>query len=108
LQVEIKCKGASELPLKDLVPFQGHLKTLTKENYKKFRKELLELGFSEPISIWANQDKSYILNGHQRLRTLQAMKAEGIQIPDPIPVNLVEADNFKQAKKKVLALVTLF
>ena len=106
-QVEIKCKGASALPIESLVPFQGELKTLSEENFKKLKRDILELGFSEPISIWNGQDKAYILNGHQRLHTLKKMQSEGYTIPE-IPVNLVEADSLEQAKKKVLSLTSQF
>lgn len=65
-KVEIKCKGSTELPLSKLNEFQGDLKELTPVNYEKFKAELLHLGFSEPISVWKNKEKYYILNGHQR------------------------------------------
>lgn len=65
MQLEIKCKGATELPIESLLDFQGDLKTLSEESYAKFKSELLELGFSEPISIWVSPEgKNYILNGH--------------------------------------------
>lgn len=102
----IKCAGAGYCDIDDMCDFQGDLKTLSKENYLKFKNELLELGFSEPISVWRSPDeKIYILNGHQRRRTLLNMRSEGILIP-PVPINFVDADDIKQAKKKVLALTS--
>lgn len=106
--VHIKCKGHTEVPLDSLKPFQGKLKTLSEENYMKFRDQLLELGFSEPISIWQNEDNNYILNGHMRFNTLKLMKSNGYIVPEMIPVNLIEADDYKQAKKKVLALTSQY
>ena len=105
-RVEIKCQGATTFPITGLVEFQGNLKTLSKENYEKLKKEITELGFSEPISVWKS-DQNYILNGHQRIRTLLMMMNEGFDIPD-IPVSLIEADSIKEAKKKVLALTSQY
>ena len=108
MKIDIKCKGFTEFDVEDLLDFQGDLKTLSDTNYKKFKAEMIELGFSEPISVWISPEKKpYILNGHQRRKTLLKLKEEGYEIP-PIPVNLVEADDLKQAKRKVLALTSQF
>lgn len=107
-EIQIKCQGAATLELEQLAPFQGNLKDLSKENYNKLRKQILELGFSEPICVWKNENKYHVLNGHQRLRVLTEMKkAEGFKIPR-IPVNWVEAETEHEAKKKVLALTSQF
>jgi len=105
--VQIKCKGAGVLPISVLVPFQGNLKSLSQENYQKLKLEILTLGFSEPISTWKHEGQYYILNGHQRMRTLVKMQEEGILVPK-IPVNYIEADSYKQAKMKVLALTSQY
>lgn len=108
MKLQIKCKGATTCNVNELLDFQGDLKTLSDENYQKFKSELLELGFSEPISVWISPDnKKYILNGHQRRRAILNIISEGIEVPD-LPINLVEADNLKQAKRKVLALTSQF
>ena len=86
----------------DLTPFQGNLKDLSIENYEKIKKSILDLDFSFVIHIWEDKGKNYILDGHQRLRALQSMSAEGYMIPK-IPCVKVKAKSYKQAKKKVLA-----
>lgn len=107
-EVQIKCKGSMTLELEQLTPFQGELKELSKANHDKLRKQIIELGFSEPICVWKNENKYYILNGHQRLRVLTEMKkAEGFKIPR-LPVVEVEAETEHEAKKKVLALTSQF
>ncbi len=107
-ELKIKCQGATSVSIHKLLDFQGDLKVLSDENYEKFKSELLELGFSEPISVWKDpKGKLYILNGHQRRKTILNMLEEGILVPD-LPINLVEADDIKQAKKKVLALTSQF
>lgn len=106
--IRIACQGASSLPWQEIVPFQGELKDLHISEYEKFREMILELGFSEPISIWKHKEKFFILNGHQRLRVIQTMvEKEGYDCP-PLPVNWVEADSLKQAKKKVLSLTSQY
>lgn len=90
-----------------LTPFQGNLKYLTKKNYNKLKKTILDLGFSEPISVWENEDKLYVLNGHQRLYTLQEMAKEKYSIPD-IPICRIRAKSLKEAKKKILALTSQY
>lgn len=105
--VEIKCRGADHLPLESLKDFQGDLKTLSEENYRKLKEEILRHGFSEPVSVWKTEDSFYILNGHQRVKTLSMMKADGYLVPD-LPVSYVEAKSKKEAKEKVLALTSQF
>lgn len=105
--VEIKCQGAERVPLDQLKGFQGNLKELSRENYEKLKHELLRHGFSEPISVWKRGDEYLVLNGHQRVRTLTAMRDEGYKIPD-LPVSFVEAKDEKEAKEKILALTSQF
>lgn len=109
--IDIKCESLMKLPLADMRPFQGNLKTLTNANYEKLKKQILRLGYSEPISIWNNAkdpgDGYYILNGHQRYHTLKAMEEDGYDIP-PLPVTLVQASSLKEAKEKVLSLTSQY
>jgi hypothetical protein len=106
-QIKIVCSGADLMSIEEMIHFQHDLKNLSEENYQKIKLSITDLGFSEPISIWQNEGKNYILGGHQRHTALKKMRDEGYEIP-LIPVSLVEADNIKQAKKKVLALTSQF
>ena len=106
-EVSIKCRGATTLPLSSLVDFQGNLKSLSEESYSKLKQQMLDMGFSEPISVWKNGDKNFILNGHQRVKTLQRMVADGFSVPD-VPCNIVEADNVSDAKRKLLSLASQY
>ncbi|MBK8202452.1 MAG: hypothetical protein IPK68_09130 [Bdellovibrionales bacterium] len=58
-RIQIKCRGAESVPYDKLNPLQGNLKDLSDENYSKLKKEILELGFSEPISVWENDGKLF-------------------------------------------------
>lgn len=106
-KVNIACSGNDVLDVDLLQPFQGNLKVLSEENYQKLKAEILELGFSEPVSVWKNKDKHLILNGHQRVKTLKKMKQDGYLIPK-IPVSFIYANSIKEAKKKVLALTSQY
>lgn len=106
-QIRIVCSGADLMSIDEMIHFQHDLKNLSEENYQKIKLSITDLGFSEPISIWQNEGKNYILGGHQRHTALKKMREEGYEIP-PIPVSYIEADDIKQAKKKVLALTSQF
>lgn len=105
--VKITCSGASTAEYTSIKPLQGSLKKLSNANYEKLKKEIVELGFSEPISVWKAPDALYALNGHQRLTTLGKMEKEGFYIPQ-VPINWIEANDTKEAKKKILALTSQY
>lgn len=106
--IRIACQGHTTLDIDKLEAFQGDLKDLSKDNYNKLRKQILELGFSEPVSVWQQGGHNYLLNGHQRHRVLTEMRrAEKYTVP-PIPVNLIDAENEHEAKKKILSLTSQF
>ena len=105
--ITIQCKAADLVPFDSLVSFQGELKELSKENLKKLKKSILKHGFTAPIFVWPHQGTRYILDGHQRLKALQSMKAEGYDIPD-LPVAYIYADDEKQAKEKLLSITSQY
>ena len=105
--IRITCEGAGTLPLGSMTPLQGDLKTLSKANAARLKKEILEPGFSEPISVWQNEGTTYILNGHQRVVVLNAMEAEGYTIP-PLPIARIEAADLEEARRKILALTSQY
>jgi DNA modification methylase len=108
MEVRIKCTGADSVSLEKLIQFQGNLKDLSKENYQKLKSQILEHGFVSPVHVWVNGGEYKILDGTQRTRALKAMKAEGIDVPEKIPVNWVEAENEEQARKIILSLVSQY
>lgn len=90
-----------------LKDFQGELKSLSKANYQKLRNQLEREGFAEPVTAFELKGEYYLLNGHQRIRTILMMRSEGVQVP-LIPVNLVKVRDRKHAKKLVLGLTSQF
>lgn len=97
-----------QLGLDEVFEFQGDLKELTTAAYEQFRDQLLELGFSEPITVWFNDNRFNIINGHQRVRTLRQMASEGIEVPTQVPAIVIRAASIEEAKKKVLALTSQY
>lgn len=107
--VKINCEGSRTAPLGSLKPFQGNLKNLSESAYVKLRGLIQTMGFSFPVFVWNDieNNQTYILDGHQRIRTLQKMASEGFDIPD-LPVADVKAANYRDAKKKLMAAASQF
>lgn len=106
--IRIACTVKDYLPLDDLVPFQGNLKSLSKENYDKLRKEIEETGFASPVHVWRSPDgDNKLINGHQRTSCLKQMQSEGYKIPE-IPVVFIDAKDAKEAKRRVLQEISAY
>lgn len=100
--VKTAVKGAAVVALEQLLPLQGELKTLDRDNYEKYRKSIIEHGITFVTHIWKHKGKYHVIDGHQCRFTLNKMKEEeGWKIP-PVPVAFVEASTFEEAKRKVL------
>lgn len=80
---------------------------MTPSTLKKLENVIISQGFSEPIAVWPNEGRNWILNGHQRHTALQSLRSKGWFVP-PVPVALVEAADEDEARKKVLTLASQF
>lgn len=103
----IKSEGAGLLPLDILAGFQGNLKKLTTKNRDRLAKSILNLGFIAPIFIWKDRKEYKILDGHQRVATLNYLQDKGWDIPD-IPVAYIEADTEEDARRKLLHITSQY
>jgi len=101
MEVIIKSKGHEEISIHKLKPFQGNLKDLDKNNFELLRKSILTMGFTSPINVWVDGENHFVIDGHQRLRVLIELHNQGVKVPN-VPINIVEADTFEDAKKNVL------
>jgi len=108
--ITIECRGADERPVEELIEFQGELKSLTKERLKKLKNSIVKRGWSAPIFVWQRTQKSkaYIIDGHQRIKALASLKEDGYKIPEKLPVDYIKAKSKKEAKEKLLAIVSQF
>lgn len=97
------------LDYKTLKIIQGDLKELATEDYHKLKKNILENGFISPIHVWMNTDTGEynVLDGTQRLKTLEAMQNEGYAIPK-VPCLVIKADSKDRAVKILLSLVSQY
>ena len=102
-KIIVKARGNQTLPIDRLIEFQGNLKRLTQKNREKLMASILEKGFIAPIFVWDDAGEYRLLDGHQRLKTLLWMRERGWDIP-MLPVDIIEADDEQDAKKKLLAI----
>ena len=106
-KIIIKAHGNQTLPIDRLMEFQGNLKRLTKKNREKLMASILEKGFIAPMFVWDDAGEYRLLDGHQRLKTLLWMREKGWDIP-MLPVDIIEADDEQDAKKKLLAITSQY
>jgi site-specific DNA-methyltransferase (adenine-specific) len=100
--IKINCSGNINIALEDLSEFQGSLKELPLINQNRLKASILNNGFSFPFGIWQNDGLNKIIDGHQRLKMLQALKNDGEDLPDKFPCYLVRAKTQAQAKELLL------
>lgn len=106
--IVVKANGAAVVSIDELIPMQGNLKDLSETNYAKLHDLILNNGFDSPIQVWLDTEgKKRILDGHQRLRVLKKLREEGYSIPS-IPIDFIEADNYIDAKKRLLTKVSVY
>ena len=87
--------------LGDLLELQGDLKDLTERNAAKLRRSIAKHGVFVPFFVWPAPDgNKYILDGHQRKRTLVTDGHGAL----PVPCVLVHADTLQEAKEKLLVI----
>ena len=107
--LEVTCDPSGKLdrvPLDQIEPFQGDLKSLSETEYGKLKQSMMEKGFVAPVFAWKNGGDTWkLLDGHQRVRILEREKWE---IDDGIPVVEISADNEKDAKEKLLTIVSRY
>ena len=92
--------------LDEIEEFQGGLKSLGKTEYSKLKQSITEKGFVVPCFAWRNgSGKWKLLDGHQRVRVI---RTEGWTIEGGIPVVEIVAENERDAKEKLLAIVSRY
>jgi len=102
-KIETKCTGIKNIRLETFKELQGNLKELSKANYEKLKASILKYGFSFPVFCYKQKDTHYILDAHQRIKTLKLLQEEGYYIPD-LPTVFIEAKDKREAKEKLLQL----
>ena len=92
--------------LDEIEEFQGGLKSLSEIEYGKLKQSIAEKGFIVPCFAWRNGSSKWkLLDGHQRVRVI---RKEGWQLDGGLPVVEVVAENERDAKEKLLAIVSRY
>lgn len=90
------------------VPIQGDLKSLSKKNYAKLKKSLQDKKAFVPVFVWEHEGEYKLLDGHQRQRVFLnesvQFKTDKDQLTYNYPCIMIEADNLKDAKEKLLII----
>lgn len=107
--IRITYDARTTLPIDTLLDFQGDAKTITQENLDKLKRSIQKHGFFVPMFVWRKtaNGKTYIIDGHQRLKALVQLRDEGEEIP-PVPVEFITAKSKKDAAEKLLVITSQF
>ena len=107
--IPVTCDPEGKLdrvPLDQIEEFQGNLKSLGKTEYAKLKQSITEKGFCVPCFAWRNgSDKWKLLDGHQRVRVI---RNENWEIDGGIPIVEIAAEDERDAKEKLLAIVSRY
>lgn len=101
--IRIACETLHTLALEELTEFQGGLKIRDESDIEKIRKSIADYGFATPFFIWRNGATNYVLDGHGRVKALQAMQQAGEIIP-PLPVVYVDCKDESTARNLLLRI----
>ena len=99
MKIPITCKGSKAVPIDAIKNFQGNLKALGDDEFKKLERSIIKYGFSFPVFVWGNK----ILDGHQRVYVVSEMIKDGHAIGD-IPIVEIEARDETEAAEKLLLI----
>jgi hypothetical protein len=100
--IEIKVEDCKLKPIEEFKRFQGELKTITRPDMELLKESIRKSGFTAPILLWSGKD--FILDGHQRLKAVMELRAEGWVVRDGVlPYVEIMADTEKEAREMVLA-----
>lgn len=110
-EIAINCSYTDLIPLSDLIPSQGNLKTSKGESLTKLEKSFDAHGFIEPLILWWDSSKGggktmQMLAGHQRRKLLYKMAGNGKGTKDLlIPVIYSKAPTVEKAMEILLHLI---
>jgi len=92
----------------ELQTFQGDLKKHdNEESIRNLADRIQKKGFSAPIFLWTEENK--ILDWHQRLKALNLLSVEWVQLKDDkVPVIYIEAKTEQEAKDTLLEYNTKY
>lgn len=92
-----KYQNIQKIKVSELLPIQGTFKELSKKNFEKLKNSISKNGFIQPFFIWENENKKYILDGHQRQKAIVDLYGDIF-----VSCIVIDAKNLQEAKKLVL------
>jgi len=109
--IHIACGFQDTLNPSNISDLQKDLKDKTDEQLSKLKRQIIKYGFSFPLFVWKNSNKTYSIDGHGRKFVSEKFIEDGYQfkykdgiINKKIPVVYIDAKDKKEAKEKLLAL----
>lgn len=116
--IDVRCETIDCLPLSDMSPFQGDLKSRTEEQLEELKKSLREEGLLAPFFIWRaalqQEDgvKNWLLDGHARYEALRSIYDEtgdeDLWTKQAFPIVYIEAASPDEAKKALLQITSSY
>lgn len=105
--MNLKVENPNNLPtlsITSLIPSQGELKDLSKENYNKLKASFEKHGFIFPVSVWQDKDgKNYLIDGHQRKRVIESEYGDA-----DVPTIKIPAKNINEAAEILLKVTSQY
>lgn len=108
MELKLRVKSKDMVALSKLKPYQEGLKRIAPEEMEKLRRELKNIGLCKTFSVWETEDGYSVLDGHQRLKVLKKMVADGdVTIPaGGIPCELVDCKDEPEATHILISLAS--
>lgn len=112
MKIKIGEMTLKNIDYRKLVPLQGELKILKKDNYKRLQKSFKEKGLFVPMFVWGHEGKFKLLDGHGRERLFENEQAVFVDSKGKetyeVPCIVVEAKSLKDAKEKLLIITSQY
>ncbi len=106
--IKFAINTGTTVSLSKIKPFQHEMKTMSQENYIRLRREIEETGFSFAPHVWFDGKDYNCLDGHQRVECLKRIIKDQMIDDIEVPVVLVEAKDYFEAKRKCLAAASQY
>lgn len=103
MDIQLKPYSLIELDYRKVEGFQGALKDLSTDNYEKLLQSLKTKGKFVPEFIFKQDNRYKLIDGHQRI-AIYAKEDATFNGGYVIPFLLLDADNEKDAKEKLLLI----
>ena len=105
--IKIECEAKDLVSIDEIKDLQGDLKELSKDEYRKLIKSIIEKGYTIPNFVWKDKKGDiFSMDGKHRILALKDLISQGYSIEgsDKIPVAYINAKNKREAVQKLLLI----